>query len=297
MRVLITGSNGLLGNKLLSLLSDEPNLELHATGRGPNRNPPGNYQYHKVDLEEEGALHNLFEQEHPDVVIHTAAMTNVDACELNPEECSIQNVLVTEFVVRACEHFGCFLVNISTDFIFDGEDGPYDENAKPNPLSVYGKCKLEAEEIIRKSSIDWAIVRTILVYGVAADPGRSNIVLWVKESLEEARPIKLINDQWRMPTLAEDLAMGCWLIVKSRARGVFNISGNDLLNPYQIGVKVAEVFGLDKSLISETDSTTFTQPAKRPAKTGFILDKAKKELGYTPRSFHEGVELVKSQLL
>jgi dTDP-4-dehydrorhamnose reductase len=100
-----------------------------------------------------------------------------------------------------------------------------------------------------------------------------------------------------MPTLAEDLALGCWLIAKKRAQGIFNISGADLLNPYQIGLEVAEVFGLDKSLISETDSTAFTQPAKRPAKTGLILDKAKKELGYSPRSFSEGVQLVKSQLI
>jgi dTDP-4-dehydrorhamnose reductase len=296
MRVLITGSNGLLGNKLLSLLANEPGIELHATGRGPNRNPTGNYEYHKVDLEEEGALHNLFEQEHPDVVIHTAAMTNVDECELNPKECQIQNVLVTEFVVRACEHFDCFLIHVSTDFIFDGKDGPYGEDAKPNPLSEYGSSKLAAEDLIKKSGLDWAIVRTILVYGVAADPGRSNIVLWVKKSLEEGKALKLINDQWRMPTLAEDLALGCWLIAKKKAKGVFNISGGDMLNPYQIGLTVAEVFELNTSLISETDSTAFTQPAKRPAKTGFILDKAKNLLGYSPRSFKEGLHLVKSQL-
>ena len=152
MRILITGSNGLLGSKLLSLLANEPEIELHATSRGRNRNPKGNYEYHKVDLEEEGALHNLFEQEHPDVVIHAAAMTNVDACEQNPEECQIQNVLVTEFVVRACEHFNCFLVHISTDFIFDGTDGPYAEEAIPNPVSEYGRSKWAAEKIIQQST-------------------------------------------------------------------------------------------------------------------------------------------------
>jgi dTDP-4-dehydrorhamnose reductase len=296
MRVLITGSNGLLGNKLLNLLASEPGIEVHATGRGPNRNPKGNYHYHKVDLEEEGAIHNLFEQEHPDVVIHAAAMTNVDACELDPNECQIQNVLVTEFVVRACEHFDSFLIHLSTDFIFDGLSGPYDENAKTNPLSVYGRTKLEAEVAVMNGDIGWAIVRTVLVYGVAADPGRSNIVLWVKKSLEDRKAIQLINDQWRMPTLAEDLAIGCWLIAKKRAKGIFNISGKELLNPYQIGLAVADVFGLDSTLISETDSSTFTQPAKRPPNTELILDKSIATLGYSPRSFKEGLHIVKSQL-
>jgi len=296
MRVLVTGSNGLLGQKLIALLSAEPGVELHATGRGPNRNTAGNYSYHMVDLAEDGALHNLFEQERPEAVIHTAAMTHVDECELHTQECHIQNVLVVENVVRACENFGSFLTHVSTDFIFDGAAGPYDENAKPNPLSEYGRSKLAAEEAIKSARINWAIARTILVYGVATDPGRSNIVLWVKKSLEEGKPIQLITDQWRMPTLAEDLAMGCWLMTKQRAHGIFNISGGEMLNPYEIGLAVADVFGLDASLISPTDGSKFTQPAKRPAKTGFMLDKAKKVLGYKPHTFREGLEVVKQQL-
>lgn len=295
MRVLVTGANGLLGQKLIELLSTEPNVEVHATGRGPNRNPPGNYTYHMVDLAEEGALHNLFEQERPNAVIHTAAMTNVDACELDPKECWIQNVLVVESVVRACEHFGCFLTHVSTDFIFDGASGPYDELAAPNPINVYGKTKLAAEEAVKASRLEWAIARTILVYGVAHDPSKSNIVLWVKRSLEQGKAIQLVTDQWRMPTLAEDLALGCWLMTKKRAQGVFNISGPDLLTPYEMGRVIAETFGLDSSLISPTDGSAFTQPAKRPAKTGFILDKARMTLGFEPRRYHEGLALVKSQ--
>ncbi len=295
MRVLITGSNGLLGQKLIALLSNDPTVELHATGRGVNRNREGNYTYHMVDLTEEGALHNLFEQERPDAVIHTAAMTHVDECELHPQECHIQNVLVVEAIVRACETFGCFLTHVSTDFIFDGAAGPYDEHAQPNPLSEYGKSKLAAEAAIQASWTEWAIARTILVYGVANDRGRSNIVLWVKKSLEEGKPIQLITDQWRMPTLAEDLALGCWLMTKQKATGIFNISGSEMMNPYQIGLAVADVFELNASLISPTDGSKFSQPAKRPAKTGFVLDKARTVLGYAPHTFRQGLELVREQ--
>lgn len=295
MRILITGVNGLLGQKLISLLASMPDVELHATGRGVCRIPKGNYTYHRVDLTEEGTLYGLFEQERPDALIHGAAMTNVDACEETPEECQLQNVTVVESLIRACINHDTFMTLVSTDFIFDGNDGPYSEEDTPNPLSEYGRSKLEAEDALRKSSLRWAIARTILVYGVTSD-ARSNIVLWIKKSLEEGNPLQLITDQWRMPTLAEDLAMGCWLMTKKRAKGVFNISGKDLLNPYEIALKTAEVFGLDASLITPTDGSKFTQPAKRPPKTGFVLDKSREILGYEPQSFKEGLDIVKKQL-
>ena len=103
-----------------------------------------------------------------------------------------------ENLVKACEKFSVRLIHLSTDFIFDGTHGPLDETEKPNPLSYYGKSKLAAEEIIQKSNIDWAILRTVLVFGVTKDMSRSNIVLWVKKSLEEGKTIQVVNDQWRL---------------------------------------------------------------------------------------------------
>ena len=150
---------------------------------------------------------------------------------------------------------------------------------------------------VMNSQLNWAIARTILVYGVLPDETRSNIVLWIKNSLQEGKPLQLITDQWRMPTLAEDLAMGCWLMTKQKAQGVFNISGKDLMNPYEIALKTAEVFGLDSSLVTATDGSKFTQPAKRPPKTGFILDRSKEVLGYKPSSFEEGLKIMKEQLI
>jgi dTDP-4-dehydrorhamnose reductase len=125
---------------------------------------------------------------------------------------------------------------------------------------------------------------------------RSNIILWVKGSLEAGKSIKVVNDQWRTPTLAEDLAAGCILIVKQKAEGIFNISGKDFLNPYQMAVMTADYFGLDTSLIEEVDGTLFKQTARRPPRTGFVLDKPIKELGYAPRSFEEGIAILAEQL-
>jgi dTDP-4-dehydrorhamnose reductase len=121
-------------------------------------------------------------------------------------------------------------------------------------------------------------------------------VLWVKNSLEQGKKIQVVNDQWRTPTLAEDLAAGCFLAAKKKAQGVYNISGKDFLTPYDIAIATADYFKLDKSLISLTDSTKFTQPAKRPPRTGFIIDKARTDLGYEPRSFAEGLAVLESQL-
>ncbi|MEM8893576.1 MAG: NAD(P)-dependent oxidoreductase [Bacteroidota bacterium] len=298
MKILITGANGLLGQKLVSLISSEEEDQLIATGRGPNRNPEdgASYVYREMDITDADQTKKVIGEEQPDVVINTAAMTNVDQCEEDHEGCWLMNVTAVEHLISACKASGAFLLHLSTDFIFDGANGPYNEEAKPNPISYYGDSKLAAEELIVNSGIDWAMARTVLVYGIAHDMSRSNIILWVKKSLEDQKQIFVVNDQWRTPTLAEDLAEGCYLISKQKAKGIFNISGKDFLTPYEMAIKTADYFELDKSFITETDGSRFTQKAKRPPRTGFILDKAYNVLGYAPRSFDEGIGILAKQL-
>ena len=296
MSILITGANGLLGQKLVLLLK-EKGEDFLATGRGSCRIPLDGIRYQQMDITNAENVLEVVMKEKPEVIINTAAMTNVDQCEQEKDRCWTQNVTAVEHLVSACEKAGAFLLHLSTDFIFDGTKGPYAEEDEPNPVSYYGESKLAAENIIVSSSIEWAIARTVLVYGIAFDMSRSNIILWVKKSLEEGKTINVVNDQWRTPTLAEDLAMGCYLIAKKKARGIFNISGKNLMTPYEMALATAGFFGLDKSLINETDGSKFTQPAKRPPRTGFKLEKAKKELGYEPHSFTEGIAVLAEQLL
>ncbi|MFM7020057.1 MAG: SDR family oxidoreductase [Aquirufa sp.] len=295
--ILITGSNGLLGQKLVDLLSKEDHIQLIATAKGENRLPnQEGYIYQSLDITDNQQVNEVFATYKPQIVIHTAAMTNVDTCESDLEGCERLNVKAVEYIVQACEKQGSFLCHLSTDFIFDGADGPYDEEAKPNPISIYGESKLKAEQIIQASSIRWAIARTVLVFGIVPDMSRTNIILWVKKSLEEGKHINVVTDQFRTPTLAEDLAIGCWLIAQKEAEGIFNISGEELLTPYEMAIQTAEFFHLPKELIKPADSSTFSQPAKRPPRTGFILDKAKRVLGYQPRSFNEGIALLAKQI-
>lgn len=298
MKILLTGSNGLLGQKLVKLVLETGKDELIATARGGNRLPytKDSFSFEIMDITDRTQVQSVILANKPDVVIHTAAMTNVDTCETDKVNCWKQNVNAVEYLIEACQQTGSFLLHLSTDFIFDGKSGPYDEKAEPNPISYYGESKLASEKLLENSSIRYAIVRTVLVYGIAHDMSRSNIVLWVKKSLEEGKEIKVVDDQLRSPTLAEDLAMGCYLIANKRAQGVFNICGKDLLTPYEMALKTADFFDLDMSTMQRADASTFSQTAKRPPKTGLLIDKAVNQLGYTPHAFEEGIAVLVKQI-
>ena len=292
----------MLGQKLVGLLTQQFGVNLIATARGDNRLPHDyGYTYRPMDITDRQQVMDVIGETRPDVVIHTAAMTDVDKCEVQKDDCWAQNVQAVESVVDACRSVGAFLLHVSTDFIFDGTAGPYDETAEGNPISFYGWSKYAAEKVVMNADrvdvpLQWAIARTVLVYGIAHDMSRSNIILWVKKSLEDGKNIKVVTDQWRSPTLAEDLAMGCYLIADQKAGGIFNISGKEVLTPYDMAIKTADYFGLDKSLIAQADASTFTQVARRPPRTGFVLDKARTVLGYDPHTFEEGISVLAGQL-
>lgn len=311
IKILVTGSNGLLGQKLTDLILQENQnlqennkhhqenlpIQLIAASRGPNRHPiRQDYQYEELDLLDNERLQQVFEQHRPDCVIHTAALTHVDQCEENPELCNRLNVDLVRDLIALCEADGTHLIHLSTDFIFDGLQGPYREEDQPNPLSVYGQSKLESEALVKQASCPWTIIRTILVYGILPDLSRSNIVLWAKGALEKGQEIRVVQDQWRMPTLAEDLAQACLNAAMSKVSGVFHVAGNELMAITEIVEQVASFWKLDSSLIQPIDSATLNQKAQRPGRTGFHLEKAITQLGYRPKTFWEGLQLVDHQL-
>ncbi|HCS21391.1 MAG TPA: NAD(P)-dependent oxidoreductase [Bacteroidetes bacterium] len=296
-KVLITGSNGLLGQKLSDLYLTLPDCSFLATGTGMNRHPAGDkVPYQTLDIRDAKAVMDLFMEFRPDCVIHTAAMTNVDQCESEKEACWDLNVHAVASIVDACNTVNAHLIHLSTDFIFDGKAGPYSETAMPNPISYYGESKLAGEKLVQEKAQNWAIVRTVLVYGIVNDMSRSNIVLWAKGALEAGKAINVVTDQFRSPTLAEDLAMGCRLIEKQKARGIYHISGKDFMSVYELVERVAIFWNLPMDNVNPSDSSGINQPAKRPPITGFIIDKAIRELGYAPHSFEEGMGLLSDQL-
>lgn len=298
-KILLTGSNGLLGQKLVKLICEDyaEEYELLATSKGANRiQHLGGFEFRSMDIADASQVKAIFNDFNADYLINTAAMTNVDACEKDKAGCREANIEAVKILGKACEEHQTHFLHLSTDFIFDGEAGPYREDDEPRPISYYGWSKLEGEKIVKELDCPWSIARTIIVYGIVEDMSRSNIVLWAKSALEKGDPLNIVNDQFRSPTLAEDLAQGCMQIIENNAHGVYHLSGPDLMNIVELVRRVAKYFDLDASGISEISSASLDQAAKRPPKTGFILEKARRDLGYKPHSFEEGLSILDQQL-
>jgi dTDP-4-dehydrorhamnose reductase len=215
-------------------------------------------------------------------------MSKPDECEKNQWQAYVENVESTITLLLNSEEQKSFFIFLSTDFIFDGESGPYKENDLPNPVNFYGKTKLEAEEAVKEYPFSWAIVRTVLVYG-KPNTGGANLLTIVKEKIEKGEEYKVFDDQVRTPTYVEELASAVLAVCEKKATGVFHISGKDVLSPYQMACMAADQLGLDKALIKKINKSDLVQPAKRPLRTGFIIEKARKELSFEPISFEEGL--------
>lgn len=295
-KVLITGSNGLLGQKLVSLLASKNSYVILATSKNFNKIETNNgYDFQKLDITDHTFTCNKIKKFKPDFIINTAAITQVDQCKNEKTNCRAINVEAVKNLVNCCIKSNTHLIHLSSDFVFDGKNGPYREDDKPNPLSFYATSKYDSEKIVQQSNINWTIIRTILVYGLTYNNSRPNFVTWVKESLEKNKKINVVTDHIRMPTLAEDLTMGCYLAMLHKATGIYHISGKDMLNMFEFSQIVADEFKLDESLINPVLSNVFKESDPRPAKTGFILDKASRYLNYYPHSINEGLKIIKKQ--
>jgi dTDP-4-dehydrorhamnose reductase len=263
-----------------------------ATGKGECRLPFNNpkFRWASLDFTDAHAVQALISTSKPKVVVHSGAMTQVDPCELDPKACRQANVEGTRYVMEAAKALHAHFIFLSTDFVFDGSSGPYVEEDAPAPLSEYGMSKWVAERnILDSPGLHWAIIRTVLVYGTPLVGTRSNIISWVRSNLEAGKSIQVVSDQWRTPTYVGDLADSIIQVIRAKAQGIYHVSGKDFMSPYEMALRTARLLNLNEDLISKVDASTFTQPGKRPARTGFIIDKARRELGYEPINFEEGI--------
>lgn len=292
MKILITGANGLLGQHLVKMVMDSTKHSIIATGRGAcrmNFSFSKNFQYYSLDITDAVAVEDFITAHQPNIIVHTAAITQADECEQNHIACWHANVTATGFLINAAEKINAHFIYLSTDFVFDGLGGPYTETDETGPVNYYGSSKLAAEKAVQQNLLHWCIIRTVLVYGNTWLKNRSNIVSWAKDNLEKQQQIKVVSDQWRTPTYVDDLATGVLMAIEKNATGIYHISGEEMMTPYDMAMATAVYLKLDIKLIEKVNASTFTQPAKRPAKTGFVIDKAKRELGYKPISFIEGL--------
>lgn len=295
MKLLITGSNGLLGQKLVDYCLQKE-IDFIPTSKGENRNSKCPSElYQTMDITSRDEVMEVISKHQPTHVIHTAAMTNVDQCELNPDECELINVKATQYLVEACNAVNAHFQLLSTDFVFDGEKGNYVEDDEVNPLSVYATSKVDAEAIVKnQSTTENSIVRTIIVYGNAESLTKSNIIAWAKSALEKGDPLTIVDDQFRAPTWAEDLAAGCMGVLEHQETGIFHVSGPETMSIYDLVIRIGKHFGLPTEQVSKISSTTLNQAAKRPPKTGFDLTKAYERINYKPHTLEQTLEILYS---
>lgn len=293
-RILVTGSNGMLGQRTVEFYSRFNDIELLATSV-ENESIIKNIDYIQCDISNRNEIKKVIYDFCPDVIINTAAYTNVDKSETERELAWKINVKGVEYLAEASRVIDSHLIHISTDYIFDGKNGPYNENDVPNPLGYYGRTKLASENALKISAIKYTILRTNVLYGTAKF-SRPDFVKWVVDSLRNNIEIKIVDDQINNPTFIDDLVQAINTVIELRKEGIYNIGGIEFLSRYEFTLMIADYFGLDKSLINKIKTSDLNQPARRPLKSGLITIKAQTELDYKPHTIMQALELMRKEL-
>jgi dTDP-4-dehydrorhamnose reductase len=293
--ILLTGANGLLGQKTAEIFRNETSHELILTDLHENAFNSKGFDYFSMDITKKEEVKNAIKKYEPDVIINTAAFTNVDACESEREMCWKVNTDAVKNLIIASRFNSSKIVHISTDYVFDGKKGNYTEQSKPNPLSFYGKSKLAAENALITSGVDYTIIRTMILYGTGKNI-RPNFALWLINMLTNENPVKIVDDQFGMPTISDDLAWGLVKIINLNKQGIYHICGSEYCSRYEFAIKLAEIFKLNENLIIPIKTSELNQPAPRPLKSSFVLLKAQTDLNLKPLNVTEGLNFLKTQL-
>ena len=296
-KVLITGANGFIGQTLVGFFEREPGYEVVATSRGDSRlGASQGHLYETLDITNKEAVDKVLEKHQPDVVINTAAIGSVDVCEAERDRCWALNVSSVNLLAATCKALDSHLIQLSTDFVFDGTSGPYDEEDETNPINLYGASKLASEALLREYALDrWSVVRTQLVFGAkGGEP--YGFLAWVEASLREGKPIHVVNDQVRTPTFVDDLAVACKGLIEGADNGIYHVSGEETFSIYEFAVRIADFYDLDADLITPVPYAYFGSAVERPPVTGFTLTKATEHLRLRPRTVEESLRVISGGL-
>ncbi|HEY7750900.1 MAG TPA: dTDP-4-dehydrorhamnose reductase [Ignavibacteriaceae bacterium] len=294
IRIFITGSNGMLGQRAVHFYSQKENLEVLACSL-EEKSITNNIDYLSCDITNREKLKSIVYDFCPDFILNLAAYTNVDVSEVEREKAWTINVKAVEYLTEAARVIDAHLVHISTDYIFDGRNGPYSEDEIPNPVGYYGRTKLASENVLRMSGIIYTIIRTNVLYGVAVNHN-SDFVNWLVKSLRKNEPVRIVTDQINNPTFTDDLIQAINKIVEFRRTGIYNIGGKEFLSRYEFTELISDFFDLDKALITPVRTEDLNQRARRPLKSGLITLKAESELGYKPHTIPEALSIIKKEM-
>jgi len=288
-RLLITGASGQLGNSVLNQLFGKYDL-LSTDIIHTNRS---DVPFAILDISNFAKIKNILSEFNPDVIINLAAYTDVDGCELNPNKAYLLN---SKSVEMLSDNFNGQIIQISTDYVFDGISGPYTENDDTNPINIYGKTKLQAENVLDHSDNDWCILRTNVLFDYYKGT-EASFIKWVIDSLKSNKSINVVDDQWNNPTWTLNLAEIIELIIKNNVKGLYNYGGADYLNRFEFAQIIADIFNLDKTLISPIKTQSLNQTAKRPLNGGLKIEKIEQEFDIKCTDLNTSLNIIKSQIL
>ena len=292
MKLLVTGGSGLLGSKIAEI-AVQKSYEVYS-GYNKHEAPYGTPI--PLDISKKAEVKDRFRKIVPEVVIHAAALTNVDKCEQDKGLAWIVNVKGTKNIIEQSQRYNAFLIYISTDYVFSGTKGMYRETDEPKPINYYGITKLKGEEVVKESPLKWCIVRPSVIYGSKPAVGKINFALWLINKLRKEEKVKIITDQWVSPTLNTNLAEMILEITGRWLTGIYHLAGATPLNRYEFAQLIAVTFNLDKNLIKSAKSNEMNWIAKRPKNSTLNVEKASKTLKNKPLKIEEALKRLKEEI-
>jgi len=292
MRILITGASGLLGTKVCEI-SLSRNYEVYSAY---NAHKPLYGNPIRFDVSNNDVVEKAFRKIRPEAVVHAAALTNVDKCELEKELAWKINVEGTENIAKLCKKHDAFLVYISTDYVFNGESGMYKETDEPSPINYYGLTKLKGEEKVKATVDEFCIARTSVIYGSIPAAGKINFALWLLEKLKKKEKVKIVTDQWNTPTLNTNLASMILEVIERKITGTYHLAGATRISRYEFAKLIAKNFGLDEQLIMPTLSNQLKWTAKRPKDSSLNTQKAQQTLKNKPLKIEQAIKIMKKEI-
>ena len=279
MKICIVGASGLLGEGFQRISKDSKNefIFCYAKNKIPNAE--------QLDITKEDAIKSFFQIHKPDTLINCSAISNPEFCEKNKSHAFNVNALGAKKLAQACNIYGSHLIHVSTDYVFDGNAGPYQENDVPKPISYYGQTKHESEELVLKENENFCVARTALLYGWCQN--KQNLATMIISELRNNRQVKLIDDQQVSPSYADNVAEMMLELAKTKISGTFNVTNSSIVTRYDFGILISEVFELNKSLIKSISIEDFHWKVPRPHKSGLLIEKISKVLRKKPLTVKE----------
>lgn len=289
--ITIIGAGSTTAASLIPILLQETDAPLQLVSSRPLAYEDVRITQSNINVRDKNVLKETIMKSQPEVIINLAAVTNVDNCESDKQTCWDVNVTLVENLARLARIVDARMVHVSTDYVFDGQKGPYAETAVPHPISYYGKSKLAGENACIVGSMQAAVVRTNVVYGPFVE--RPDFVRWVLDALESRTPIRVVNDQYSNPTYVDDISESILRIIQKKRSGIYHVGGADYCSRYEFALRIAEFFRADPSNISPVTTAELKQPARRPLKGGLITLKAETDLGMKMRGIESGLSTIR----